>query len=138
MKIWPILLIAGAALSACATPPANPWQGITVDTNPATRPLDCGSFPMPADYLGDGIAYDLAGVNALEAYRTCSEANETIAAAHAEQIGELRTATAALVEAGKSQRNIADMRAEMLEDERRHHFWQSIGYWILIGGAIAL
>jgi len=58
---------------------------------------------------------------------------------HAAQIGQLKVARKALVEAGQAQRNIADMRQEMLEDERRHHFWQSIGYWVaIIGMGLAL
>jgi len=86
----------------------------------------------------EGIVYSVDGVNKLEAYRTCSEANEVIGSEHAAQIGQLKLARKGLVEAGQAQRRIADMKQTMLDDERKHHFWQSLGYWVLIGGAIAL
>jgi hypothetical protein len=137
MKKFLTFLIAGS-LSACVTaPPENPWDDLTVETDPAATPVDCGQFPAPTSATGTEIAYDQAGVNELEAYRVCSEANAAIADEHAAQIGELKTSRAALVEAGQSQRNIAEMRQEMLQDERQHHFWQSLGYWVIIIAAVA-
>ncbi len=133
-----ILLIIGS-ISGCATsPPESPWEGLTVDTRPAVASLDCGPFPLPTRATAVEIVYDEAGVNALEVYRVCSEANQDNVDEHAAQIMQLKVARNALVDAGKAQRNIADMRAEMLEDERRHHFLQSVGYFVLIIGAIAL
>jgi len=83
--------------------------------------------------------YDKAGLNDLNAYRQCSEANEGIAGEHALQIGQLKIARKGLVEAGLAQRHIADMREEMLKDERQHHFFQSIGlYAVIIGMGFAL
>lgn len=138
MKKFLTSLIVGLSLSACATVEENPWADLTVETDPAEAALDCGSFPMPVLSDEVGITYDLAGVNDLEAYRTCSEANQGIANEHAAQIDQLKVARKALVEAGEAQRNVAEMRQEMLEEERRHHFWQSLGYWVLIIGAVAL
>ena len=128
-----IFLIAGVVLSGCATAP-NPWQDLTVDTSPAATPIDCGSFPYPTGVQDESIIYDNAGVNDLERYRECSEANEAIAQEHALQIGYLKQSRYHLVEAGKAQKSIADMRQTMLEDERKHRFWSSIGYWIVIIG----
>jgi len=133
MRQLALFLIAGASLSGCVTTP-NPWLGQVTETEAAAAPVDCGSFPMPTQFDGDNITYDNAGVNDLEAYRVCSEANKAIAAEHAAQIGELKTARAALVSAGAAQRNIADMRQEMLEDERKHNAVMSVGYWIIILG----
>jgi len=65
-------------------------------------------------------------------------ANYDIASEHIVQIESMRDATQDLVEAGQHQRRIAEMKQEMLDDERRHHFWQSLGYWVLIAGAVAL
>lgn len=136
MKTLLLCLIAGV-LSACATVAENPWQGLTVDTDPAVTSIDCGKFPLPTEVISNSIVYDTSGANDLEAYRVCSEANAGIADEHAAQIAELKTARKALVEAGQAQRNIATMKQEMLEDERQHHFWQSLGYWIMIGGLAA-
>ncbi len=127
-------LIIGASLSGCATrPPNSPWDGLSVETVPAAAALTCGSFPAPITATDAEITYDLAGVNALEAYRVCAEANEGNVDEHAAQIKQLKITRKGLTEAGQAQRNIADMRAEMLEDERKHHFWQSLGYWGVIG-----
>ncbi len=109
-----------------------------MDTRPAAAALDCGPFPYPTRATAAEITYDEAGTNALEAYRVCSEANQDNVDEHAAQIQQLKVARAALVDAGKAQRNIANMRQQMLEDERRHHFWQSLGYWVLIVGAVVL
>ena len=136
MRMSLIFLIIGASLSAgCATQaPESPWAAATTETGAATAALDCGSFPAPTRATEAEIAYDQAGVNELEVYRVCAEANEANVDEHAAQIGELKISRKALVEAGQAQRNIATMRAEMLEDERKHNFWTSIGYWIVILG----
>lgn len=135
-----ILLIIGASLSSgCASqPPENPWAAVTTETGDAAGALDCGSFPFPTEATATGVVFDQAGVNELEGYRVCSEANEANVDEHAAQIGQLKISRKALVEAGQAQRNIATMKQQMLDEERRHHFWQSLGYWILIIGAVAL
>jgi len=130
------LLIIGALLSpGCAVSPSeSPWNGLSTETDAATAALDCGSFPAPITQTEVEIAYDQTAVNALEAYRVCSEANQANVDEHAAQIMQLKIARQGLVEAGQAQRNIAEMRAQMLEDERRHHFWSNVGQWILILG----
>ena len=89
----------------------------------------------------DTVTFDLEGANAVSAYIVVAEANTDIAYQHSEQINELRTATKALVDAGKAQRKVADLRKEILEEERRHWFWEKTGYWagfLIIGLAVAL
>ncbi len=133
MRLLQIFLISGALVS-CATTPENPWNDLTTEVKPAATAIDCGKFPMPTEVIGDSIVYDNDGVNQLEAYRLCSEDNAAIVDAHAAQIGELKTARNDLVEAGRSQRAIADMRQEMLKDERQHHAVTSVAYWVIILG----
>jgi len=138
MRMWLTFLISFALVS-CATPIPNPWIGLDTDLSPAATPLDCGSFPLPSESHKTHVVYDKAGLNDLNAYRRCSEANEAIVTEHALQIGQLKLARKGLVEAGQAQRHIADMREEMLRDERRHHLFQSIGlYAIIIGMGVAL
>jgi len=134
--MWLIFLIAGVNSGCVTTPPENPWDDLTVETDPAATAVECGRFPAPSEATDSMIIYDTAGVNELEAYRVCSEANQAIVDEHAQQIGELKTSREALVQAGQAQRNIAEMRQEMLEDERQHHFWQSLGYWVIIIAAV--
>ena len=134
MKKSLIFLIIGASLSAgcAAQSPVSPWAGATTETEHAVAALECGSFPLPVAVEQAELVYDQAGANELEQYRLCSEANQANVDEHAAQIQQLKVSRAALVEAGQAQRNIADMRAQMLEDERRHNFWTSIGYWVVI------
>lgn len=135
-----MFLIIGASLSGCATKqPESLWGEISVEVSPAAAALDCGPLPFPTLATGVEIVYDEAGVNALEEYRLCSEANQANVDEHAAQLMQLKVARRALVDAGQAQRNIADMRLEMLNDERQHHFWQSIGYWaVIIGLGLAI
>ena len=139
MRTLLLSLISSALVASCATQSPNPWQGLEVETQRAAIPLDCLRFPLPSETIGDTVVYDVSGLNALNAYRQCSEANEAIAYEHAQQIDQLKIARKALVEAGRAQRNIADMKEQMLMDERRYHFFQSIGlYMVIIGMGLAL
>lgn len=131
MKRLLIFLSVGVSFG-CASTPENPWTDLTTDTKPAAQALECGPMPRPTEVVGESILYDNAGVNALESFRQCAEDNAEIVNLHADQIAELKTARNALVEAGLSQRHIADMREQMLEDERKHNFYTSIGYWVII------
>ncbi len=131
----PIIILA-LLLGGCATPTPNPWLGLDIDLSRATDPIHCVP-PRPDEVIGQSIVYTTA--HALEAYRVCSAANEAIVTEHVAQIGQLKIARKGLVEAGLAQRHIADMRAEMLRDERRHHLVQSIGlYAIIIGMGFSL
>lgn len=132
MRIWLICCVAG--LASCASVPESPWEGLTVDTEAAQASLDCGGFPRPDEVDGEAFVYRENGANRLEAYRVCAEANQAVVDEHAATIGHLKVARKALVEAGQSQYNIAAMRQQMLRDERRHHLFTSIGYWVLIVG----
>ena len=75
--------------------------------------------------------FDLSGARALEAYRVAGAGNTEVALEHAAQIDELHTAAGALVEAGQAQRRVADLRLEILEEERRHHTIEKISLYLL-------
>lgn len=129
MRMSLIFLISFAALlSGCATEAPSRWDGLDTDTSAATTPLDCGGFPVPVE----GGVYDKAGFNDLNDYRKCSEDNEAIATELAGEVDQLKISRKGLTEAGRAQENISAMKQEMLEDERKHNFYTSIGYWIVI------
>ena len=141
MRMYLLFSISSVILlSGCATHTISPWDGLTTETTAAVTPLDCGQFPMPTETIKDNNdemthgVYDKPTMNDLNDYRKCSEANEAIADEHAQQIGQLKLSRKGLTEAGRAQRNIADLRQTMLEDERRSHVYSSIGYWIAILG----
>ena len=133
MKTLVCFLIVGV-LSGCATQAPNPWKDLTMDTSPAVGPIDCPRFPLPSSFTLDTIVYDEDGANALEAYRACAEDNKLLVIEHAAQIGQLKIARKGLVEAGIAQRNISDMKQEMLEQERLHNFWNNLGLYVVIVG----
>ena len=140
MKTLVCFLIIGV-LSGCATQVPSPFRDLTMDISPAVGPIDCGKLPLPSsvsDTDNDGeidtISYDEDGSNALEAYRACSEDNTDIVYQHAAQILQLKIARKGLTEAGIAQRNIADMKQDMLEQERRHNFWNNLGLYVVIVG----
>ena len=139
MKKLVLSLISSALVASCATPAVDHWQGLETETELAASPLDCGSFPLPDASDPTGMTYTKAGSNKLNSYRQCSEANEAIATEHAQQIYHLKIARKGLTEAGRAQQNIAAMKQEMLEDERKHNFFTKIGYWVvIIGMGVAL
>ncbi len=139
IPIWRHWFLAGVVLvsASCATTQSNPWETVEVDQAPAERPLPLPVFPVPVSFTAESVTFDLAGAQELEAFRVAALANTEVANEHASQVDSYREAVGHLVDAGKAQRRIADMRQEMLEDERRHHVWTSIGYWVAIIGLAA-
>lgn len=120
------------ALSSCASVPVNPWDGIEAPSEAIESPLPCAELPAPQ-------AFDDIGKGRIQAMRECAVANYDIASEHVIQIQHMRESVGHLTEAGQAQYRIAQMKQEMLEDERRHNFWTSIGYWfVIIGMGIAL
>jgi len=86
------------------------------------------------------VTFDLSGARALEAYRVAGAGNTELAEEHAAQIDDLKDAAATLVETGQAQRRVADLRQEILLEERRHHAIEKISLWagvllVVIGSA---
>lgn len=140
MRTWLILLTAGASLVGCATSPApNPWDDITVPLDAPAEPVATPALRSPVSVDGEMVTFDIPGALAIDNLLTAAETNEAIARAHAAQIVQLRLAIDGLVEAGRAQRMVAEMRAEMLEDTRRQHTFEKAFYWVVIGAlAVAL
>jgi len=145
MRAWLTLLAVGASLSlssGCATAPASdPWAKVEVDLTPAERPVRLPEWPQETSFTEDEVTFDLSGARALEAYRVTGEGNTELAEEHAAQIDDLKDAAATLIETGQAQRRVADLRLEILQEERRHHFIEKITLYagaILILGVSAL
>jgi len=146
MKAWLIWLALGASLSlssGCASTPApDPWGDVEIPGDPATQPVALPEWPQPTDFTEGTVTFDLAGAHVLEVWRVAALGNTEIAAAHADQVDDLRDAARSLVEAGKAQRKVAELRREILEEERRAHLWEKTGLWamlvLVIAGAAVL
>ena len=65
-------------------------------------------------------------------FEEAGKTNTTIANEHAQQIDELNNAVSHLKNAGAEQRRIADMRQEILEEERTRHLYEKLTYWVLL------
>jgi hypothetical protein len=140
MKAWLILLTVGASLSliSCASAPSpNPWGSVEIPGEPATQPTALPDWPQPIDFTEGTVTFDLEGAGRLESWRVIALGNTEIAAAHADQVDDLRDAAGSLVEAGKAQRTVADLRLEILEEERRAHTVEKIGLWAMVVLVIA-
>ena len=86
----------------------------------------------------DTVTFDLQGATALLKFQTAAEGNTEIAAAHAAQITELQKALAGMLEAGRAQRRISDLRLEILQEERRHNAIEKIGLYALMIAALGV
>ena len=85
------------------------------------------------------MVLDDIGQGRIDAMRECAMANYDIASEHIVQIESMRDATRDLVDAGQHQRRIAEMKQEMLNDERKSNFFEKIGlYAVILGMGLAL
>ena len=90
------------------------------------------TWPVPEVFDESGATFTLEQLRVLDAYRETAQANTAIAEQHQKQIEALQDALEALVEAGMAQRVVADMRQQMLEEERRHNTYEKVGLYAII------
>jgi len=131
MKHYLTLFLIGTLCSACATTQPNPWDSIELDEKPVEAPLVLPELPKPT-IVGDTVVLSPDQAAQVRDYGIIARANTIMAQEYAKAINERQRANTALVGAGKAQRIQSEMRLEMLEDERRHNFFTSIGYWVVI------
>ena len=125
------LFLVGVLISGCSTVQTNPWDAVELDETPVEAPLALPELPKPT-IVGDTVVLDSGEAALIRAYGIIARANTTMAEEYSKSINERKRANTALVEAGQAQRIQSEMRLEMLEDERRHNFFTSIGYWVVI------
>lgn len=139
MTRWPIWLVIGI-LTGCATDsPALPDWNIPEASAEVTAPLPLPALPE-LQLEGDRAYIDRQGVIELTQYREAAEANTTIAGENAAGLEAQAAAYNALIQAGKFQAEIAAIRQEMLDQERRQALIDRSVYRaiILVGLAAAL
>ena len=137
MKHISKLLIVGACLTGCAVQSPDPWAQLEPDETPSVKPFPLPDRCVPVEIDGNYVI-DRSFVNCLDDYYTISEGNTDIASALAGQVDALKQANNELIQAGQAQRRVADIRQQIIEEERRSHFIQSIALWtgmIIAAGA---
>lgn len=136
---WARSQVAGASLSlillssGCVTSPSpDPWASITLTDKIPAQPIQLVEWPEPAEVTEARVSFDLEGATALLKFQTIAEGNTEIAKAHAAQIVELQKALAGMLEAGRAQRRVSDLRLEILQEERQQHLIEKIGLYVLM------
>lgn len=123
--------------TGCATTPEpNPWD-LQVGTTPATQPFRLPNKCIPSEVTDNAAIFNVQGIQCLQGYYEIAEANTVIAGAHADQVDRLKDSVTALNEAGAAQRRVADIRKQILEEERKHHFFEKLGLWGLVALSIS-
>lgn len=122
MRTWLTLLSVGI-LSGCATNDPIDWPDwdIPKAAVEATEPLPLPQLP-PLELEGNVATLDRAAVLALFAYREAAEANHDIAQANADALKAQALAYNQLIEAGKFQTQLMQIREEMLRQAKRDAF----------------
>lgn len=95
-------------------------------------------WPEPVSETDETVTFDLDGATALLKFQTTAEGNTKIAKAHAAQIVELQHALAGMLEAGRAQRRVSDLRLEILQEERRQHVIEKVGLYVLMIATIGV
>jgi len=139
MRTWPLFLLIGILTGCSSTPVSLPSWDIPEATEEAQQPLELPVRPQ-ATLSATGMAeFSQEGMLQLQRYVAASEANFAIARANAQALEAQSRAYNALIQAGQLQRQVAEIRQELLEIERRDHF---IDVWfhrgIIVLGAVAV
>ncbi len=111
------------ALSGCASSPVEiPEWDITPARVEAQQPVRLPELPSPASSTEDTVTFTAEGFEALLSYAVVSGGNYDIAKENAAALEAQSQAYNSLIEAGKLQRQFAQIREEQLARERRDHF----------------
>lgn len=82
---------------------------------------------------GEGLFISKQDVDVLEAYQIIAEGNTEIARENAAALLMMERAYNELLWAGKGQQRLTEIQTELLEAERRAHFWDLWFYRALLG-----
>ena len=133
-NLWVICL--SVCVLSCATPADN-WN-ITIPDSEVPEVIELPAFPDPIESNNDMAVYSKDAVKEMVLYTIAAKANTGAGEELAEEVKDLRRGAEKLVEIGKIQENISNMKGEALDDERQHNFFMTIGYWAVILGLVVL
>lgn len=126
------VLLLVALLTGCSAyqPRENPWPEVSATADSAARPHDLPPWPTDVVVLEGRAAFSEEATRTLEQFRQLAVANTDIAEIHARQVDALREAVDEYVRAGRAEHELAELRARMLEEERRSQLWDR---WLWLG-----
>ncbi len=117
MKIWTVLLIALIAVG-CAGQPRTPlpdWSGAAREVKEVADPIE---LPELCEIPRDG-QWSLDCWRALNEYDIVASGNTDIAIANTEALRKTEAGYDHLILAGQMQQEIAEIRQELLDEERK-------------------
>lgn len=132
MKTLLTLLAIGILAGCASSPPELPDWDIPRATEVAQEPLTLPERPQAVATATGAAEFTVQGMQQLQRYVVASEANYLIAQANAEALEAQSKAFNALIDAGELQRRVAEIRAELLDIERRDHFIDNLWHRGLI------
>lgn len=121
MQKWQMLLLIGILTGCSSTPVELPEWDIPEANVQAQYPLSLPERPPASIGQSGNAEFTQAGMLQLQRYAVTSETNFTIAQANAEALEAQSRAYNSLIDAGKMQHQVAQIREELLEIERRDH-----------------
>jgi len=109
--------------SGCVSAPELPeWQDIPEASVSIQRPIPLPVKPLAATSTDSTITFDERGIRELAEYVKVAEGNQVIAEENALALEAQSVAYNELLQAGEYNRQIAIIRQETLEQERRNSF----------------
>ncbi len=137
MKIWISLLIA-LIVGGCARTPTTPlpdWTSAEREESEIAYPIELPELcSLPSDGQWAAACWEIF----VDEYEIIAEGNTTIAGSNARALRKTEQAYDQLIEAGKLQQQLAGIRKEMLEDERRQREYDKWYYRAIIIGLVAV
>ena len=115
------LLVIGTLTGCVSTPIELPDWEIPEATETATYPLSLPERPAATVNAAGMAEFTKEGMLQLRRYTVAAETNTEIATANAVALEAQSRAFNALIDAGKLQRQVGQIRGELLEIERRDH-----------------
>ena len=129
-------------LSGCASQTVDlPDWDIPEAAEEIQYPLSLPELPSPASSSETHVTFTADDFARLASYAVTAGGNYDAALANAEALERQSAAYNSLIEAGKLQRQLTQVRQEMLEQERRDHFVDNLwhrGIIVLIAIGVAL
>ena len=141
MNLLKSLFLAGLATSCAVAPPEFPPFEIPEASIEIQQPIPLPAKPLAVSSTENTITFDEQGIRELESYVQTATANNAISLANAKALEAQSLAFNSLLIAAEYQRQMGQIKSELLEQSRSNHkmdLWWYRGLLALIGGAALL